>query len=167
MLLWAQSGPLPVWWLSIRLLGARRLHAGYTAQSKGTCCHQGSLTALLLLHPPFPLKQDKEHTFLRQSCSQGTIVIHHFPPEKCKYVLADSGVIYYPRLRYGFEQERLAAGQAYLRDPLGGFAGWAELGLEVMPGANAGALAAENGPGSLPSRLYIVGVQQRWLPPWK
>lgn len=75
----------------------------------GTCCHQGSLTALLLLHPPFPLKQDKEHTFLRQSCSQGTIVIHHFPPEKCKYVLADSGVIYYPRLRYGFEQERLLA----------------------------------------------------------
>ena len=128
---------------------------------------QSSLTALLLLHPPFPLKQDKEHTFLRQSCSQGTIVIHHFPPEKCKYVLADSGVIYYPRLRYGFEQERLAVGQAYLRDPLGGFAGWAELGLEVMPGANAGALAAENGPGSLPSRLYIVGVQQRWLPPWK
>ena len=42
---------------------------------------------------------------------------------------------------------------------------WAELGLEAMPGAKAGVLAAENGPGSLPSRLYIVGVQQRWLPP--
>lgn len=73
----------------------------------GTCCRQGSLTALLLLHPPFPSKQDKEHTFLRQSCSQGTVVIHHFLPERCKYVLADCGVIYYPRLRYGFDRERL------------------------------------------------------------
>ena len=132
----------------------------------GTCCRQGSLTALLLLHPPFPSKQDKGHTFLRQSCSQGTIVIHHFLPERCKYVLADSGVIYYPRLRYRFEQERLPA-KHYLRVPLGGSAGWAQLGLEAMPRAKAGTLAAENGPGSLPSRLYIVGVQQRWLPPWK
>ena len=112
------------------------------AQSPENLLSPGLLTALLFLHPPFPSKQDKEHTFLRQCCSQGTIVIHHFPPEKCKYVLADSGVIYYPGLRYWFEQDRLPA-KHYLLVPLGGSSGWAELGLEAMPGAKAGTLASE------------------------
>lgn len=43
--------------------------------------------------------------------------------------------------------------------PLGGFAGWADLGLEARPRAKAGALAAENGGASLPPRLRVVTCQ--------
>ena len=73
-------------------------------------------------------------------------------------MLANSGVIYYQRLQYGFEQERLLA-KHYSPLPLGGFAGWADLVLEARPRAKAGALAAENGGGSLPLRLHVVTCQ--------
>lgn len=55
------------------------------------------------------------------------MAIHHSLLGKCKYAPVDSGTIYCRRLHCGFEQERLLA-KHYSPVPLGGYAGWAELG---------------------------------------
>lgn len=127
-------------------LRARGVRVSDTDRALGTGGHQGSLMALLALglpHPASPSRQEKEHKFLRQCCSQGTIAIHHSPPEKCKYALADSGIIYYPRPQRGCEQARLLA-KPCSRFPWEARLGGQSWGVGGRREAEAGAPAAEN-----------------------
>lgn len=95
------------------------------------------------------------------------MAIHHSPPEECKYVLADSRVIYYPRLRRGLEQARLLA-RHYSPVPLGGSAGWAELGWKGGRGQRQALLQLRTGSVFATKAVprQRVGVEQRLPPPW-
>lgn len=130
-------------WPSLRGPRARGVRARHPDGALGACCHRGPGTAPLassLPHPALPSRQEKEHTFLRQRCSQGSVSIHHAPPEKCKYAPADSGIIYYPRLPHGLERARLPA-KPYPRFPWeAGLGGQSRGGREAE--GEAGALAA-------------------------
>lgn len=70
-----------------------------------------------------------------------------FPAGKCKYVLADGGIIYCHKLGSGCGQEWPLA-KHYSLAPLGGWAVWAELGWKGGKGQGQ-EFAAENWAGAL------------------
>lgn len=116
-------------------------------------CHLSSFLPFDHSHFPIRLTSGQELRLQRQRCSQGIITIHHqFLLGKCKYVLANGGIIYCHKLGWGLGQEWTLA-KHYSLAPLGGWAVWAELGWKGGKGQRQ-EFAAENWAGA----LHVVTV---------